>query len=258
MAIRATSWAMKMPIKTPTAKLVLLVLADYSTDTGKSYPRIDTVKAATGLNEDQIENAYQALMDLGIIGDTGKRVGELKETRVFQLNATVEVKKLSPKKKTTRPELLQAEEIYRIYPRRVGKPKSLVAIAKAIKNHGFEFVKEQTRLFATVWIGRPDLNSFCPQSTTWFNQERYNDDPITWGIKASVLNAPLVTRVQVQEKVNQLIGKDEHGWGASFYRYWSNPKLNWKKNGQPIEWEIVLSKQLNIWQSGKQAKESEQ
>jgi len=177
------------------------------------------------------------------------------------LNAIVEVKKLTGKKKTTRPDLLQAEEIYKLYPaeRRVAKQRTLTSIAIAIKDYGFEFVKERTRIYATVWEGRPDVIPLCPHSSTWFHQKRYNDDPLTWGAKPSVINAPLVTQKQVSEKIKQLGIKDDYGWAASFHRHWSHPKKNWKyKNGQQIDWEIELSKQLNIWQSEAQAKEREQ
>jgi hypothetical protein len=70
------------------------------------------------------------------------------------------------------------EQIYKVYPHRVGKPKALKAIANAIGNHGAEHVLKATQAFAELWMGSP--LDFCPHPATWFNQERYNDEPHTW------------------------------------------------------------------------------
>ena len=69
--------------------------------------------------------------------------------------------------------------IFALYPRKVGKPKALKAIEKAMLTHGFEHVHKATKSFAKAWDGETDL-TFCPHPATWFNQERYNDDPSTW------------------------------------------------------------------------------
>lgn len=69
------------------------------------------------------------------------------------------------------------EKIYDIYPRRVGKPSALRAIAKAVKADGFLVVLERTQLFAAT-CDKP--KQFIPYPATFFNQRRYNDDPETW------------------------------------------------------------------------------
>lgn len=74
--------------------------------------------------------------------------------------------------------VLQAEEVYRAYPRKVGRPDAIKAISKAIKKHGFENVLSITQDYAVSRIGRDE--KFTPHPATWFNQERYLDDPSTW------------------------------------------------------------------------------
>jgi helix-turn-helix protein len=69
----------------------------------------------------------------------------------------------------------QALIVYDLYPRKIGKPKALASIQKAIKKFGFEKVKAATLAFSKLWQGHADL-TFCPHPTTWFNQERFNDD----------------------------------------------------------------------------------
>jgi hypothetical protein len=73
----------------------------------------------------------------------------------------------------------EAERIFQMYPRRVAKKKALAVIAKAIRTHGLERIETATRQFATAWAGQSDLQ-YCPHPATWFNQERYLEDPCTW------------------------------------------------------------------------------
>lgn len=71
----------------------------------------------------------------------------------------------------------KAEEIYCAFPRRVGKPIALKAIRNALSKTSFDDLLSKTKAFAAARNG--DLD-FCPMPATWFNQERYNDDPSTW------------------------------------------------------------------------------
>lgn len=71
----------------------------------------------------------------------------------------------------------QAEQIYSAYPRKVGRPVALKAIQKALRRFSFEFLMERTQAYAATRNG--DI-SFVPNPSTWFNQERFNDDPSTW------------------------------------------------------------------------------
>ncbi len=69
------------------------------------------------------------------------------------------------------------EEIYRLFPRKVAKPEALKAIQKALTKVSFHDLCSKTQAFAAARNG--DV-AFCPHPATWFNQERYNDDPSTW------------------------------------------------------------------------------
>lgn len=76
---------------------------------------------------------------------------------------------------------IQAANVYECYPRKVGRPAALKKIAKAIKGSGYDFVLQRCKLFAAAWADCPDNEKqFIPHPSTWFNQERYNDDPETW------------------------------------------------------------------------------
>lgn len=70
-----------------------------------------------------------------------------------------------------------AVHIYEQYPLKVGKPRAISAITKALKKIDPETLFNRTKQYAEVRNG--DLK-FVPHPATWFNQERYNDDPSTW------------------------------------------------------------------------------
>ena len=71
----------------------------------------------------------------------------------------------------------QEEEIYAAYPKKVGKPTALRAIRRALAERPFDFLLERTRLYAQTCNSPAE---FIPNPSTWFNQERFNDDPATW------------------------------------------------------------------------------
>ena len=72
----------------------------------------------------------------------------------------------------------QAESIYQQYPRRVAKPRAIPAIKKAIKAIGYANLAVVVSQYRKATEGA-DLQ-YIPHPATWFNQERYNDDPRTW------------------------------------------------------------------------------
>ena len=71
----------------------------------------------------------------------------------------------------------QAERIYSEYPQKIAKRASLRAIKKALSKISFDDLLAKTKAFAAARNG--DLD-YCPYSRTWFNEERFNDDPATW------------------------------------------------------------------------------
>lgn len=71
----------------------------------------------------------------------------------------------------------ELEEIYSLYPRKVGKPKAIEAIRKQCQKHGVDHVHKRTALYASTCDSPQE---FIPHPSTFFNQERFNDDPETW------------------------------------------------------------------------------
>jgi hypothetical protein len=71
-----------------------------------------------------------------------------------------------------------AQEIYQAYPRHEARPDALKAIRKAIaKGFGAAFLLERTIAYNKT---QPQRSRFTPLPATWFNAERFNDDPAEW------------------------------------------------------------------------------
>ncbi len=68
-----------------------------------------------------------------------------------------------------------AESIYKEYPRKIGKGAAIKSIEKSLKSKTAEFLIERVKSFAITCNGKDP--KFIPHPATWFNQERYDDEP---------------------------------------------------------------------------------
>lgn len=85
MSVDATRWAwLQGPIK-PTAKLVLLSMADRAGETHECYPSIKRLCENTNLDRKTIIKSLKALCDCGLIADTGKKMGRTNQVVVYRL-----------------------------------------------------------------------------------------------------------------------------------------------------------------------------
>jgi hypothetical protein len=75
----------------------------------------------------------------------------------------------------------QADEVWKFYPRKQGKKTALTKIKAAIKRHGYEKILEATEAYGKARENEDPC--FTPMPHTWFNQERFLDDPSTWVVK---------------------------------------------------------------------------
>lgn len=88
------------------------------------------------------------------------------------------------------------EPIYSMYPRKVGRRAALRAIERALKRvnkrmttaghrhpdlDAIEYLSNKTAKFAAaVKRWPPGDRKFVPYPATWFNQDRFDDDPAEW------------------------------------------------------------------------------
>lgn len=89
-----------------------------------------------------------------------------------------------------------AEEVYALYPKKVGRDDALKAITKALKHHPKEYLLDKVSQFAAAVQAWPtsyryfqDGGDRCPHCATFFNQGRYADEPREWR-RAGARTAP--------------------------------------------------------------------
>jgi len=71
------------------------------------------------------------------------------------------------------------DKIYQAYPRKVGKAAAIKAITKALTKIDYNGLLNKVQAYAnaTAW---QENRSLIPHPATWFNQERWLDDPKEW------------------------------------------------------------------------------
>lgn len=85
MSIRAIDWVLEHEVKPASLKLVLVITANYASDTGMAYPSTETIARKTSVSRRSVVEALDLLVDQGWLEDTGKRVGRTKQIKVFRL-----------------------------------------------------------------------------------------------------------------------------------------------------------------------------
>lgn len=133
------------------------------------------------------------------------------------------------------------EEIYSIYPHKVARPKALIAIRKALKIIAFDDLKKATLTLRDLWSGvSKEEMHFCPHPTTWFNQERFNDDPSTWRPQQS----GKITQAEFEITKNRI---DSHRCNPESANYWRHSRTN---NAPPTDAEkadyLALRKKIGL------------
>lgn len=74
-----------------------------------------------------------------------------------------------------------AHEIYKAYPKKVGKKDAIDSIIKALKTIPTDQLTERVHAYAAAIAKWPkEKRSYVPNPSTWFNQGRWEDDPETW------------------------------------------------------------------------------
>ena len=72
----------------------------------------------------------------------------------------------------------QCEEIYSLYPKKIGKGSAIKSIEKALTKISFEELSRIVNIYCAkiAWKEK----QYIPSPSTWFNQERWEDDQSEW------------------------------------------------------------------------------
>lgn len=180
-------------------KFVALAYADHADHEGKNvFPGKKLVAKKTGYSRRSIEIITKQLLRDGVLVKEGlsdfgtinyrfdlKKLRGGEESSGSEESGKKGAKNLRSNhhiEPSNRDIERHAEKIYAVYPLKKGKPTALRAIKKQLKKHTFAQLFRATRDFAAARNGNLE---FCPNPSTWFNQERFNDDPSTWKPNAS-------------------------------------------------------------------------
>lgn len=109
----------------------------------------------------------------------------------------------------------EAEAIYALYPKKVGRDNALRAISKALDACPADRLTEQTKLFAECVRSWPysyrysqDGFDRCPHPASWYNAGRYADDPKEWRRAGAKSPAPAAH--------SHVAPPEPAGWRAAF------------------------------------------
>lgn len=104
-----------------------------------------------------------------------------------------------------------AHAIYALYPKKVGHGAAIKAILKALKISGLTELEMQGRVrsYAEAVKQWPEQDkTYIPMPSTWFNQQRYMDDPAEWARKELVRQTPGFGPQKKEEGARQYAGAE--------------------------------------------------
>lgn len=118
---------------------------------------------------------------------TKARIFGRKLTSMEIVEAACEVHAAATKERKRAAVLPDAEQVYALYPKKVGREDALRAISVALKKHDLAYLLDKTNQFRECVESWPTAYRFfqdggdrCPHPATWFNAGRYADDPREW------------------------------------------------------------------------------
>ncbi|MBN2130213.1 MAG: helix-turn-helix domain-containing protein [Sedimentisphaerales bacterium] len=202
----------------PGSKLVLVELMDRVGSNGSAWPGIRRLATECGLAHSTVVEAITRLEHAGFIavehvsGNPARKTNRYRiicertqneyvpEIRAYRKPTTGRTENRPPDVPIsgTEPDPCIQTNVFRLscasdevcriydaYPRRVGRAKALQAIEKALQKIGdrgqvdpHAWLLGRVKAFAASPAGR--AGQYTPHPTTWFNQDRFDDDDTEW------------------------------------------------------------------------------
>lgn len=138
----------------------------------------------------------------------------------------------------------EAERIYELYPRKVARPVALKAIVKALNRLPFDLLSERVKLFASYVARWPaaDKPQSIPHPTTFFNQERFNDQPETWerpGMKSVQVVKVALPTIHEPRDWREIVAREFSDTSVLGQLAASTAKVPWEKLSRSTQENIV-------------------
>lgn len=199
MSVDATRWAWLQAEIKPTAKLVLLSMADRAGETHECYPSIKRLCEDTNLDRKTVIRSLKALCDCGLMTDTGKRKGLTGQVVVYRLidvtsrSQTDEFEDINDTKKGTVPKMEQfpfSDETVpffpdnsTVFPLKESQKRDTESINNLPKNQSKNLpvintekpvpkVKKRQPVNTTI----PDEFAVSDEVLSWYREKGYRED----------------------------------------------------------------------------------
>ena len=104
MSFQAMAWAIKQPLNRSCEKFLLVMLANYSDNEGILYPSVERLTQDLSQDRKTVVKNLKGLIELGLLADTGRRIGQTRSIIVYQLIGVPDASKFFYTYKLTRPD----------------------------------------------------------------------------------------------------------------------------------------------------------
>jgi hypothetical protein len=104
MSFQAMAWAIKQPLNRSCEKFLLVMLANYSDNEGILYPSVERLTQDLSQDRKTVVKNLKRLIELGLLADTGRRIGQTRSIIVYQLIGVPDASKFFYTYKLTRPD----------------------------------------------------------------------------------------------------------------------------------------------------------
>lgn len=196
MSIEAVSWAFKQRLDDPTAKLVLLGIADkYNEDRGYAWPSVQRLAEMADCTERTVNRKISLLADVGLIQilhnppqtnryylptltschpDTS---GQINPDTVGNLTLTPDVRQTIDNNNINNKDMINSFELFwKEVPKKVGKKSAMRAYKTALKDVESDTLLKQIKAYSERVRVEGTQQQYILHPTTWLNQGRWDDE----------------------------------------------------------------------------------
>lgn len=196
MSIEAVSWAFKQRLDDPTAKLVLLGIADkYNEDRGYAWPSVQRLADMADCTERTVNRKISLLADVGLI----QILHNPPQTNRYYLptltschpDTICQIDPDTPDRVTLTPDVRQTIDnnninnkdmitsfnlFWEAVPKKVGKKSAMRAYKTALKDVEADTLLKQIKAYSERVRVEGTQQQYILHPTTWLNQGRWDDE----------------------------------------------------------------------------------
>ena len=198
MSIEAVTWAFRQKLDDPTAKLVLLGIADkYNEDRGYAWPSMERLADMADCTERTVSRKISMLGELGVIetirhpnqtnryflpamtscrGDTGVHPDQTPSVMSDRTSSVIQTIDNNNEQYISFKN--DFDLFWKEVPRKIGKKGAMRAFKAACKDSSAEKITASMTAFAADCKSKGTEQRFIPMPASWLNAGRYDDEVV--------------------------------------------------------------------------------